>query len=90
MVEIREVRTKAELREFVDFPNQLYRDVPQFIPAMYGDDMQDWDRRRNPAFAYCEGKCWLAYRDGKPVGRIAAVLNKKANEKWHLNRMRFW
>ena len=90
MVEIREVRTKAELRKFVDFPNRMYKDVPQFIPAMYGDDLQDWDRKKNPAFEYCEGKCWLAYRDGQPVGRIAAVLSRKANEKWNLNRIRFW
>ena len=90
MVEIREVRNRGELRKFVDFPNQMYRDVPQFIPAMYGDDMQDWDRRKNPAFEYCEGKCFLAYKDGKLAGRIAAIYNRKANEKWNLNRMRFW
>ena len=90
MVEVREVRNRAELRQFVDFPNRMYRDVPQFIPAMYGDDLQDWDRKKNPAFEYCEGKCFLAWRDGAIVGRIAAILNKKANEKWGFNRVRFW
>ena len=88
-VTVREVTTKQELRRFVDYPNQLYRDVPQFVPAFYGDDLADWDRTKNPAFDYCDAKCWLAYRDGEIVGRIGAILSHKANEKWHTNRMRF-
>ena len=88
-VTVREVTTKQELRRFVDYPNQLYRDVPQFVPAFYGDDLADWDRTKNPAFDYCDAKCWLAYRDGEIVGRIGAILSYKANEKWHTNRMRF-
>ena len=89
MVEVREVRTKAELRKFVNFVNVLYKDVPQFIPAMYGDDLDDWNPKKNPAFDYCEGKCFLAYKDGKIVGRIGAILSHAANKKWHTNRMRF-
>ena len=89
MVEIREVRTRSELRKFVNYPNVLYRDVPQFIPAFYGDDLDDWNPKKNPAFSYCEAKCWLALRDGKVVGRIGAILSRRANEKWGLNRMRF-
>ena len=89
MVEIREVKTRSELRKFVNYPNVLYKDVPQYIPAMIGDDLSDWNPKKNPAFAYCEAKCWLAWRDGKIVGRIGAILSKRANEKWNLNRMRF-
>ena len=89
MVEIREVRTKGERRRFVNYVNILYKDVPQFIPALYGDDLTDWDPKQNPAFAYCEAKCFLAYKDGKIVGRIGAILSRLANEKWGLNRMRF-
>lgn len=89
MVEIREVRTRGELRRFVNYPNVLYRDVPQYIPAMLGDDLSDWNPRKNPAFGYCDAKCWLAWRDGKVVGRIGAILSRRANEKWGLNRMRF-
>ena len=70
-----------QLRCFVDYPNQLYRDVEQFVPATYGDDLEDWDRSKNPAFAYCDARCWLAYRDGEVVGRIGAILSRKANEK---------
>ncbi|MCE5236774.1 MAG: GNAT family N-acetyltransferase [Clostridiaceae bacterium] len=89
MVTVKEVKTKAELRKFVDFPNKFYKDVPQFIPAMYGDDLSDWDPKQNPAFEYCEGKCFLAYRDGKLVGRIGAILSHKANATWNTKRMRF-
>ncbi len=88
-IEVREVLTKSELRKFVDYPNQLYRDVPQFVPAFYGDDMADWNKKKNPAFSYCDAKCWLAWRDGEIVGRIGAILSHKANEKWGTNRMRF-
>ena len=89
MLLIQEVTTKAQLRRFVDYPNQLYRDVPQFVPATYGDDLADWDRTKNPAFAYCEARCWLALRDGEIVGRIGAILSRKANEKWGTHRLRF-
>ena len=89
MVEVREVRGRSELRAFVDYPNRLYRDVPQYIPPMIGDDLSDWNPKKNPAFAYCKAKCWLAWRDGEIVGRIGAILSRRANEKWHTNRMRF-
>ena len=89
MVSIVEVTTKAQLRRFVDYPNQLYKNVPQFVPATYGDDLADWDRSKNPAFSYCDARCWLAERDGEIVGRIGAIRSRKANEKWGVNRMRF-
>lgn len=89
MVTVKEVESKRELRKFVDYPNQLYKDVPQFVPAMYGDDLADWDKTKNPAFEYCEAKCFLAYRDGDIVGRIGAILSHKANQKFNQKRMRF-
>ena len=89
MLEVREVRGRSDLRAFVDYPNVLYRDVPQYIPSMIGDDLGDWDPKKNPAFSYCDAKCWLAWREGKIVGRIGAILSRRANEKWHTRRMRF-
>ena len=89
MVEVREVRTRSELKKFVDYPNVLYKDVPQYVPAMIGDDLDDWNPKKNPAFEYCDAKCWLAWRDERIVGRIGAILSRRANEKWNLNRMRF-
>lgn len=88
-IEIREVLTKSQLREFMDYPNKLYQDVSQFVPSFYGDDLSDWDKEKNPAFEYCEARCFLAYRDGEIVGRIGAILSHKANEKWNTKRMRF-
>jgi len=88
-IEIREVTTKEDLRRFVDYPNILYKDVEQFIPAFYGDDLDDWNPQKIPAFSYCEAKCFLAWRDGEIVGRIGAILSHKANETWGTQRMRF-
>ena len=88
-VEIREVTSKAALRRFVNYPNVLYKDVKQFVPAFYSDDLDDWNPKKNPAFAYCEAKCFLAYREGKIVGRIGAILSHRANETWNTKRMRF-
>ena len=89
MVSIIEVTSRAQLRQFVEYPNILYKDVPQFVPATFDDDMSDWNRKKNPAFEYCEARCWLAMRNGEMVGRIGAILSHKANEKWHTQRMRF-
>lgn len=89
MVNIIPVTTKSQLRRFVDLPNIMYHDIPQFVPATYGDDLADWDREKNPAFAYCDARCWLAERDGETVGRIGAIYSRRANEKWHTNRLRF-
>lgn len=88
-VTIEEVTTKAQLRRFMNYPNELYRDNPYFIPSFYGDDLADWNPAKNPAFAYCEAKAFLAYRDGEIVGRIGAILSHKANEKFGTHRMRF-
>jgi GNAT superfamily N-acetyltransferase len=77
MITIREVTTKQERKLFVDYPNRLYRDVPQFVPATFDDDMSDWDREKNPAFAYCDARCWLAWRDNEIVGRIGAILSMR-------------
>ena len=89
MVEIREVKTRAERKIFCDLPNRFYMDNPNFVPAFFGDDVDDWDEKKNPAFEYCEAKSWLAYRDGEVVGRIGAILSHAANEKWGTKRMRF-
>lgn len=89
-VKIIEVNTKSrsQLKKFVEFPNKMYKDVPQFVPAFYADDMADWSDK-NPAYQYCEAKAFLAYRGEQIVGRIGAILSKKSNETWGNNRMRF-
>ena len=89
MVEIREVRSRGDLKKFVIYPNRLYKDVPQYMPPLISEDLSDWNRKSNPAFEYCDARCWLAYRDGEIVGRIGAILSKKSNEKWSKRRLRF-
>ncbi len=86
---IREVKTKGDRKRFVDYPNQLYRNDPNYVPSFYSDDLSDWDEKKNPAFAHCAAKCFLAYEDGRIVGRIGVILNRLANEKWQTNRVRF-
>ena len=81
MVTVKRVESKADRRRFVDFPNQLYKDNPNFVPATYGDDLSDWDPKANPAFSYCDAQCFLAYRDGEIVGRIGAILSHRANRR---------
>jgi len=89
VVEIREVTSKKDIKKFVNFPLKLYKDVPEFVPPFIGDDIDDWNPKKNPAFSYCEGKCFLAYKDGQIVGRIGAILSHKANKTWNTKRMRF-
>ena len=90
MVNVVEVKTRRQIKQFVDYPNKLYKDVPQFLPSVYSDSLNTINPRKNHAFDFCEAKFWLAKRDGKIVGRIAAIINYKANEKWHKNQLRFW
>ena len=89
MVEIKEIVTRREIKEFIKFPEKLYRDEPNWVPEIFMDEMNNLDRKKNPAFDYCEAKYFMAYRDGESVGRIAAILSHKANETWKQNRMRF-
>ena len=86
-VVIKEVKTKAERKLFVDYPNVLYRDNPNFVPAFFGDDMQDWDESKNPAFEYCEAKAFLAYRGDEVVGRIGAILEVKSSMTEQMDEM---
>ena len=88
MVEIKEAVTVSELRKFRDFPDELYREDPNYLAEFKADEMNMLRRDKNAAFEYCDAKYFLAYRDGKIVGRMGAILNKAANERWNTHRMR--
>ena len=88
MVEIREVKTKKEIKEFLNFPLKLYKGNKYFVPPLYGDEAKMF-KANYMYYDQAESKFWNAYRDGKMVGRIQAILQKKANEKWNQKRMRF-
>jgi GNAT superfamily N-acetyltransferase len=89
MVEIKKITTKKELRQFVQFYYDLYRDNDCAVPFLYFDEMATLDRQKNPSFDYCEADYFLAYQEGKVVGRVAAIINRRANERWNSRQVRF-
>ena len=88
MIEIREVKTKREIKEFINFPLKLYKGNPYFCPPLYGDEKKCF-RSDYMYYDQAEAKYWLAFKDGKVVGRISGFIQFKANEKWHQKRCRF-
>jgi len=89
MVEIRKVTTKRELKQFIEFYYELYRGSKQAVPYLYFDEMATLRREMNPSFECCEADYFLALRDNKVVGRVAAIINRRANEQWHGRQVRF-
>ena len=89
MVTVNVAKTRREIRAFVLFPVKLYKNDPYYVPDMVGDQINDLMPDKNPAFEYCEARCFLAYKEGEIVGRVAGILNKRANEKNNVNYLRF-
>jgi len=89
MIEVRDVRSRAERRAFVSFPERLYAGHPQYVPKFVRDELKTLDPRRNPACEYCDARLWMAFRDGQPVGRVAGLVSHRANETWRQKRARF-
>ncbi len=88
MVTVTEVKTKAQQKTFLDFPNALYRGNPNYVPPLYGDEKKIF-RSDYIYHDTCETGYWLAERDGRIVGRISAILQRASNEKHHEKRVRF-
>lgn len=86
---IKEVVTKSDLKKWVDFPNKLYKDVPNYVPFLMPDEIGTFSKDKNPAYDFCETKLFLAYKDGKIVGRIGGLINHAYNKKWNKNAIRF-
>lgn len=89
MVIIREITARKDIKRFMIFANDLYKDSPYYVPDMLDSQINDFLRDKNPAFEYCDAKCFLAEREGRIVGRIAAIYNTHANEKYGHNQLRF-
>ena len=89
MVEIREVVTKKDIKNFVKFPHSLYKGNPYFVPNLDIDEIGKFDKNKNESYDDCDVKCFLAYRDGKVVGRIAGIIQKLYNMKTGEKRVRF-
>lgn len=88
-LEIKEITTRKELKQFIEFTNTLYRECEYYCPPLFFDEVNCFDKEKNPALEVCDYKLWMAFRDGKAVGRIAGIVNYKANEKWGCKNTRF-
>ncbi|MCU0410980.1 MAG: hypothetical protein MUF82_00405 [Bacteroidetes bacterium] len=86
---IGEVRTLHDLRRFVAFQYDLYRDNRYWVPPPRRDELDGLREAKNPAFEFCEAKYWLALDGRRIVGRIAGIINNRYNERWHAKAARF-
>jgi hypothetical protein len=87
-VVIKKVESKSDLKKFIRFNYELYKDNPYSVPDLY-EDMLGTFSDKNPAMEFCEAEYFLAYKDGKIVGRVAGIINHKANKTWNLKAARF-
>jgi len=88
-VEIRKVETKKDLVRFIDVHHDLYKGNKYDAPNLFVDDMNTLRKDKNAAFDFCEAEYFIAYKDGKAVGRVAAIINHNANKKWDREDVRF-
>ena len=88
-VEVSTVGSRRELKAFVLFPMQLYSRNPYWVPPLIRDEMENFTRGKNPAFDEADARLFLARRDGKIVGRVAAILSRAANRKYNTRNLRF-
>jgi GNAT superfamily N-acetyltransferase len=89
MITIKEVKTSRESTLFTEFPNKLYKKNPYFVPALSLDEKNVFNPKVNPVFEYCEAIRFLAYKDGKVVGRVAGIINHQLNKVYNVKKGRF-
>ena len=88
-ITIKKVETSKELKKFIRFNYEMYKENPFSVPDLYDDMLNTFSRNRNAAFEFCEADYFMAYKNGKPVGRVAAIMNNRANETWNKKEVRF-
>ncbi len=88
-IDIKRVSNRKELCNFIQLHYDMYRDCPQAVPFLFSEEMNTLRSDRNAAFECCESDYFIAYRDGRPVGRVAAIINRRANERWGRKQVRF-
>ena len=88
-ITIKEVISKKEFNLFFEFPYLLFKNDPYWVPQMLAEEKTTFNPKKNPAFEFCKSKMFLAYKDEKVVGRVAAIINYKVNERWSQTRIRF-
>lgn len=85
-----QIHSRRDLKRFASFPNRLYKGNPYYVPQFVSDTVKTLDPASNPAYAFCKSALFLALDDtGEVVGRVAAILNRRANEYWHHNEVRY-
>ncbi|MDO1500505.1 GTP cyclohydrolase [Winogradskyella maritima] len=89
MIEITEALSKKDLKAFVKFPFQLYKDSPYWVPPIIKQELETFNKDKNPIFKDAEARFFLAYKDGKLVGRVAAIINWLEIKGQGLKKMRF-
>ena len=89
LIEIKKVESKKDLKTFIDFHYDLYEGNEYDVPNLFSDEMNTLRKDKNAAFEFCEAEYYLAYKDGKLAGRVAAIINHKANNKWGKKSVRF-
>ena len=89
LIEIKKVESKKDLKTFIDFHYDLYEGNEYDVPNLFSDEMNTLSKDKNAAFDFCEAEYYLAYKDGKLAGRVAAIINHKANNKWGKKSVRF-
>ena len=88
-IEIKPVTTRQELQQFVQFYYDLYRDNDCAVPYLYSEEMSTLRHDKNTSFECCESQYFMAFKDGQLVGRVAAIINNRANERWDRKQVRF-
>lgn len=86
---VQEVKSEDDLMKFIQFPIDLYRNNPYFVPSLIQDEKSIWDPTENPALAYAEAKQFIALKEGKVVGRIAVMINHKERKELGIEKVRF-
>ena len=88
-VTIKKVSDRRDLKRFIRFNYELYKNNPYSVPDLYDDILRTLDKKKNAAFEFCEADYFLAYKDGRLAGRVAAIINHRANQAWGKKDVRF-
>ena len=88
-IDIKQVTTEKELMDFIKFPMNLYQDNPNYVPPLINEEKNIWNAKENPALNYSEAKQFLAFKNGKIVGRIAVLINRKEEKELGIKKVRF-
>lgn len=88
-VDVRRVTDQRNLDDFVRLPRLMYRGVPQYVPDLDSEIADLFRKESNPGLEFSSLQPFVAYRNDVPVGRIAGIVNRKANERWQQRVVRF-